>query len=160
MQTPNKHKKLYFWPVMAVYFLVIGSAFLLLSTNQSKKFDIKNIYQASSAPGNIMLVLSNDKILGNYLVDKVGMTLYTFKNDPLNQSQCTGECSQNWPPLLIEPDAALGLGLTGTLGAIERVDGTVQLTYNGQALYHYFKDKNMGDTYGDGINNLWQLARP
>lgn len=159
MQNNNKKKQAHFWPIMALYFLVIGSALLLFSTKPNK-LNIRNFYQAEKVGSNIVVLLNNNELLGNYLVDKAGMTLYTFKNDVPNQSQCLGDCIKNWPPLLNEPDMALGLGLAGVLGVIERSDGDVQLTYNGQALYHYIKDKNMGDTFGQGINKLWYVATP
>lgn len=157
MQKTNKNKKLYFWPVMAIYFLVIGSAFLLFSSKAS----VQKLRQPKQiANHNIVILLNNDQLLGNYLVDKSGLTLYTFKNDNLNESKCLGDCIKNWPPLLNEPDMSLGLGLTGILGAIERPDGQIQITYNGKPLYRYIKDKNVGEAFGQGMNKLWYIAKP
>ena len=155
----NKKKQAHFWPIMALYFLVIGSALLLFSAKSNKSI-ITSLYQAEPAASNIVLLVNSDEILGNYLVDKSGMTLYTFKNDGAGQSKCLDTCSKDWPPLLNEADMALGLGLSGVLGAIERNDGQVQITYNGQPLYYYSKDKKMGDVLGQGINKLWYIARP
>lgn len=161
---PNIKNKLtkkqpHFWPIMALYFLVIGSALLLFSV-KDQKLDVVYINQRPKLSTNLVILLNNDKVLGNYLVNKSGRTLYTFKNDGPNESKCVAECIKNWPPLLIEADAGLGLGLTGVLGSIERSDGQVQLTYNAQPLYLYSQDKQMGDALGEGINKLWYVAKP
>lgn len=155
----NKKKQAHFWPIMALYFLVIGSALLLFSAKSNRSI-ITSLYQTEPAASNIVLLINSDAILGNYLVDKSGITLYTFKNDTAGQSKCLDACSKEWPPLLNEADMALGLGLNGVLGAIERSDGQVQITYNGQPLYYYIKDKKMGDILGQGVNKLWYIARP
>ena len=159
IKNPSRKKQPHFWPIMALYFLVIGSALLLFSV-KDKKIDVVYLNQRPKLSANLVVLLNSDKILGNYLVDKSGRTLYTFKNDGLNESKCLDECSQNWPPLLLEANAGLGLGLTGVLGAIERSDGQIQLTYNSQPLYLYIKDKQMGDALGQGINKLWYIAKP
>ena len=39
------------------------------------------------------------------LVDAKGMALYTYDKDATGVSNCTGQCAQNWPPLLAEAGA-------------------------------------------------------
>jgi predicted lipoprotein with Yx(FWY)xxD motif len=46
---------------------------------------------------------------------------------------------------------------------IARKDGTKQVTYNGHPLYFYFKDKDEGDTYGQGSKTFgapWYVLAP
>ena len=68
--------------------------------------------------------------LGTYLVGPEGRTLYYFTRDVTpGQSVCFGGCLEAWPPLLVgEGQELVGAeGVTGTLGAAPRDDGTMQL---------------------------------
>jgi predicted lipoprotein with Yx(FWY)xxD motif len=98
--------------------------------------------------------------LGNILVDSKGMTLYTWKNDSPNQSNCTAGCAQIWPPLTVPdnvtPTAAVGV--PGNLAVIDRSDGSHQVAYNGMLLYRYTQDSQPGDANGQGLNNLWYVV--
>jgi hypothetical protein len=40
------------------------------------------------------------------------------------------------------------------LGTITRPDGTTQVTLQGTRLYTFVKDKDDGDTYGQGVNRV------
>ena len=86
-----------------------------------------------------------------------GMTLYTFDRDTVpGQSACNGACATNWPPLTVS---------TGTLATKEypliiRMDGTRQVTLEGQPLYYYAKDAKRGETTGDGRGEgAWKINR-
>ncbi|MCF6304480.1 MAG: hypothetical protein L3J33_03840 [Rhodobacteraceae bacterium] len=43
---------------------------------------------------------------------------------------------------------------------IQRSNGSFQAAYKGQPLYLSILDKKIGDINGDGIGNVWFLARP
>jgi len=43
---------------------------------------------------------------------------------------------------------------------IRRDDGTSQWAYKGKPLYFWAKDAKPGDRSGDGVNQVWHLARP
>ncbi len=90
------------------------------------------------------------------IVDANHMTLYTFDNDAEGQSSCYDACAQNWPPLAGDAEMTLpeGYGLT------ERTDGSMQITYNNQPLYLWINDTNPGDMTGDGVKDVWHVARP
>jgi predicted lipoprotein with Yx(FWY)xxD motif len=98
------------------------------------------------------------KVSSGILTNPAGMTLYTFDKDPVGEgrSVCNGECAVRWPPLL----AGASDQARGDYGIITRDDGSRQWTYKGKPLYLWFKDQKPGDTTGDGVNNVWRVAKP
>jgi predicted lipoprotein with Yx(FWY)xxD motif len=100
--------------------------------------------------------------LGTYLVDAEGLTLYYFTKDVTpGQSVCTGACLEAWPPLLLEEGETLaaGEGVSGTLGAFARDDGSMQATYRGRPLYYWQGDAAAGETNGEGVGGVWFVAQ-
>jgi predicted lipoprotein with Yx(FWY)xxD motif len=90
------------------------------------------------------------------------MTVYLFEADKTGASACTGACAQVWPPVTGSPKALSG-AMSADLGTITRPDGTKQVTYKGHPLYRYVKDKDDGDTYGQGLKNFgaeWYALSP
>jgi predicted lipoprotein with Yx(FWY)xxD motif len=58
---------------------------------------------------------------------------------------------------------ATGGALATKLATITRSDGTTQVTYNGHPLYHYAKDGDAGDAYGQGVKGFgagWYVLGP
>jgi len=43
---------------------------------------------------------------------------------------------------------------------ITRDDGKKQWAYKGKPLYFWVGDTKVGDKTGDGVNKVWQLAKP
>ncbi len=97
-----------------------------------------------------------DTSKGKALANAKGMTLYTFDRDASGKSNCTGQCAQNWPPLL----AASGAAPSGDWSLVSRDDGAKQWAYKGKPLYTWARDAKPGDTTGDGVNNVWHIAKP
>ena len=93
---------------------------------------------------------------GDVLVDQNGMTLYTFDRDSGLKSVCNAQCAADWPPLV----AAKGAKRAGRYAIIARDDGRRQWAYQGKPLYLRATDREPGDRSGDGVDNLWRLARP
>jgi predicted lipoprotein with Yx(FWY)xxD motif len=92
------------------------------------------------------------------LVGPNGMTVYTYAKDGKNSgmSECYDECAKNWPPLTVAP----GTVATKEFPLIIRMDGTRQVTLEGQPLYYYAKDTQRGETTGDGRGEgAWKLNR-
>lgn len=87
-----------------------------------------------------------------------GMSLYTFDKDTAGsgKSVCNGPCAANWPPLAATAEAKA----SGDYSVVTRDDGNKQWAYKGKPLYFWIKDSQPGDTSGDGVNNVWHLARP
>lgn len=98
------------------------------------------------------------KISSGIFTNQAGMTLYTFDKDPAGEgkSVCNGDCAVRWPPLMAGPSDQA----RGDFGIVTRDDGSRQWTYKGKPLYLWFKDQKPGDTSGDGVNNVWRVARP
>ncbi|TFZ04942.1 hypothetical protein [Ramlibacter rhizophilus] len=98
------------------------------------------------------------KAADGVLVGTNGMTLYTFDRDPAGagKSMCNGPCATNWPPLMATGDAKA----EGDWTVVTRDDGAKQWAYKGKPLYFWAKDSKAGDRTGDGVNNVWKLAKP
>ena len=107
--------------------------------------------QALAAP-----VQQTDTPQGAILTNEVGMSLYVFDKDTQGVSNCNSQCADNWPPLAAATDDQAD----GDYGIVTRADGSLQWSYKGQPLYLWVKDKAAGDTTGDGVKNVWHLARP
>ncbi len=98
------------------------------------------------------------KVSGGMLTGSDGMTLYTFDKDVAGdgKSACTGPCAEKWPPL----DAPAGAKPTGDFTIVTRDDGTHQWAYKGKPLYFWSNDKAPGDKTGDGVKQVWHVAKP
>ena len=101
-------------------------------------------------------IKTGDSAIGPVLTDANGMTLYTFDKDEGGTSACYDKCAVNWPPLV----APAGAEAEDDYGLIERTDGTKQWTYYGKPLYLWIKDAAPGDVTGDGVNEVWHVAKP
>lgn len=95
---------------------------------------------------------------GGVLTGGNGMTLYTFDRDAAGsgKSVCNAGCAANWPPLLVTG----GASASGDYSVIRRDDGSEQWAFKGKPLYYWAKDQKPGDQTGDGINQVWHVARP
>jgi len=110
-----------------------------------------------AAPGTFVV---NDN--GSLVLAESGLSLYTFDNDSAGLSNCEGSaddintCAGKWPPLLADDGAVATMAMT----LISRSDGQQQWAMKGQALYTWYLDSAQGDIGGDGVNDVWHLARP
>ncbi len=116
-----------------------------------------------AATGATISVVANGK-LGQILVDGKGMTVYLFVADTGSASTCYTSCATIWPPVLTTGAPQAGTGADASLlGTTTRTDGKVEVTYAGHPLYYFFKDKQPGDTTGQGVNGfgaLWWVLSP
>lgn len=98
------------------------------------------------------------KVADGVLVGPNGMTLYTFDKDTAGsgKSVCNGPCAVNWPPFTASAiDQA-----SGDFSIITRDDGAKQWAVKGKPVYYWIKDTKPGDKTGDGVNKVWQVAKP
>jgi predicted lipoprotein with Yx(FWY)xxD motif len=109
---------------------------------------------------NHAIKLSEKDGVGKYFTDSKGMTLYVFKKDSPGKSVCAGPCVVKWP-LYFREMVAVPEGLNAKdFGAITREDGKRQTTYKGGPLYYFEGDKAPGDIFGQGLGNVWFVAKP
>ncbi len=128
---------------------LIGSG-VLLSARQS-------VAEAAEKAG--LKIMAKEGI-GKYLADGNGITLYRFTKDEMNNSHCLEGCAVNWPPFYFDP-AVVENGLEpGDFAVITRTDSRQQTTYQGMPLYYFKNDKFPGDTFGDGIGDVWFIVTP
>src|SRR3954468_651294 len=102
--------------------------------------------------------------LGRVLVKSRGHTLYLFGKDRKGKSACSGQCATFWPPLIASGKPGVAGGAKASLiGTIKRADGRRQVTYNHHPLYTFVKDKQKGQTKGEGANAFgakWYAVSP
>ena len=114
---------------------------------------------APDAPDAFVLV---EKGHGWTITDDQQMTLYTSKSDTvLGKSNCVNDCAVTWPPYLAPENAVVGKGWS-VIKRIDEIDEVeverLQWAYNDKPLYRYSVDQGPGDTYGEGIGLLWDIA--
>jgi len=114
--------------------------------------------QGAENPSGIQIM--EKEVLGKYLADATGITLYAFKKDEKNSSNCIEGCAANWPPFYLDPSAAVAGFEPGDFATITRSDGLRQTTYKGMPLYYFKNDRYPGDTFGHGIGDAWFLVTP
>lgn len=106
--------------------------------------------------------VSENKFLGQFLVNQTGFTLYYFSDDSKGNgaSTCYEECAAMWPPFyaeeLILPDSLRSVDFA----TITRKDGSKQTTFRGWPLYLYSRDLAAGDTFGSEQKGLWHVIDP
>jgi predicted lipoprotein with Yx(FWY)xxD motif len=114
-----------------------------------------------TAAEELEISVAEDPELGEFLIGPDEMTLYIFTRDEPNQSNCTGDCLVNWPPLFAEDDFNPGEGVDPTLlGTAVLSDGSRIATYNERPLYFWIGDQLPGDTNGQGVGDMWFVISP
>jgi len=98
-------------------------------------------------------------LLGEYLTDGEGNTLYVFLPDDAGPSTCTDACAATWPPLVGAAEAKEGVDAS-LVGIAERDDSADQVTYNGWPLYLFSGDSAPGDINGQGVSDVWFVIDP
>jgi predicted lipoprotein with Yx(FWY)xxD motif len=101
--------------------------------------------------------------LGRTLVDGRGRTLYMFKRDHANKSNCSSACLTVWPAMTasVKPHA-VGGAIAAKIGTI-RAHGRRQVTYAGHPVYYYVGDRRPGDVNGQGLDQFggkWYALLP
>jgi predicted lipoprotein with Yx(FWY)xxD motif len=116
--------------------------------------------KGTPAPGSTVKIGFTEE-LGPFLIDSEGKTLYLFTKDTkAGESACYDKCATSWPAVPAATEMLLPTGIQGTLGAITRTDGTMQLTYNDIPLYYFAKDTKPGDTNGQEVGDVWYIVTP
>jgi predicted lipoprotein with Yx(FWY)xxD motif len=117
---------------------------------------------AAQAKGAVVSIAKTK--LGRIVVNSNGRTLYLFGKDRNGKSACSGQCASFWPPLNTNGKPSVSKGASASLlGTTKRSDGRMQVTYNHHPLYMFAKDKNAGQTNGEGVKAFgaeWYVISP
>jgi predicted lipoprotein with Yx(FWY)xxD motif len=113
--------------------------------------------QSSSASGSgsagLVKTAANSAVGGTILVNAQGLTLYRLSGETAGKLICTSTvCLQNWHPLVATN--AKPSGTVGSLTAIKRPGGTMQVAYKGHPLYTFVGDKSPGQDKGQGVKDV------
>lgn len=131
------------------------------------------------------LAVQEHEVLGSYLTDSHGRTLYIVVDDDDQSVGCAGECAEAWPPFTLESiDSMMGESMSGDamsdesmegdemamatldpelVGTVARDDGTTQVTYQGHPLYYFVGDEDPGEVNCQAIENFggtWYVIAP
>jgi predicted lipoprotein with Yx(FWY)xxD motif len=111
---------------------------------------------ATSDGSGVEVDLADNAELGQILVDSDGRTLYLFeKDDEGDESYCSGECANAWPPLITKGEPQAGSGIDASkVTTFTRDDGTTQVSYADHPLYYYAGDQAPGDTTGNELDQF------
>jgi predicted lipoprotein with Yx(FWY)xxD motif len=114
-------------------------------------------FTACSSIKTTPAIVSADMLTGNN-----GMTLYVFDKDVAGsgKSVCNGPCAANWPPLIASDFALNSDSASSDFTLVVRDDGKKQWALKGKPLYYWVKDQKPGDKTGEGVNNVWHVAKP
>lgn len=95
----------------------------------------------------------NSPVVGRYLTNSSGFTLYIYTLDHPNRSTsaCYSSCAMRWSPFYTTT-LSLAPELNATyFSTITRTDGSKQLIYKGYPLYLFVGDHKAGDISGQGV---------
>ena len=86
--------------------------------------------------------------------------MYYYRSDPMFKATCTGQCAQDWPPVLAPQGmmtVSSTMALPKQLSVHQTANGT-QVFYDGHALYTYGADMQAGVATGRGQDMMWYLV--
>lgn len=109
--------------------------------------------------------VSKNPVYGDILIGPDGMTLYTFANDAGTDVGCADSCAENWQPLVVteKPTASTQIAQNVSFfkrRSREKRGERFQITYKGKPLYYFSRDERPGDVKGQGLADLWSVAKP
>jgi len=113
----------------------------------------------AAGPGPIRLSVASTAL--GETVTSDGWTVYRFEADSREPpaSLCENDCLLAWPPLLTDGSPPRLEGVDPALvGALQRTDGTVQITLAGWPLYRFVDDIQPGDTTGENVGGNWSAV--
>ncbi len=96
----------------------------------------------------------------NVLMTNKGFAVYYNMSDPMFKATCTGQCAQDWPPVLA-PQGIMAITSSMTLPRMLSVHQTAngaQVFYDGHALYTYGADMQAGVATGRAQDMVWYLV--
>lgn len=119
----------------------------------------------SSGQSHVELWAVQSGPLGVVVTDGDGRPIYRYDRDGTKPptSACTGDCTKQWPPVVLSGDGRPELdGVNPALvGTLQRPDGQRQVTLAGWPIYrHTGDDGGLTTTYGNGADGAWFAISP
>lgn len=118
---------------------------------------------SAATPAKAVTITTKHDKLGTVLAaGSEQRTVYLFEADKTSKSNCMSACASNWPPVIGKPKA-ISRAQSSDLSTTTRPDGQRQVTYKGHPLYYFYKDKDAGDAYGQGLKAFgaeWYVLAP
>jgi predicted lipoprotein with Yx(FWY)xxD motif len=96
----------------------------------------------------------------NVLMTNKGFAVYYNRSDPMFKATCTGQCAQDWPPVLA-PQGMMGISSSVMLPrqlSVHQTPNGAQVFYDGHALYTYAADMQAGTATGRAQDMVWYLV--
>lgn len=104
----------------------------------------------------------SSSVLGTYLADDNGLTLYTYSKDAAKVSNCSAACLMTWVPY------GPGVSAAGTfsmpmmpvnVGVTKGNNGMLQFTWKEMPVYRFVSDKKPGDAMGQDQGGVWSVIK-
>jgi predicted lipoprotein with Yx(FWY)xxD motif len=151
-------------PTLAASLLLAacGSSSSSSTTSAASSSASTSTASSSQSSGSTVKTASISSVGGTVLVDAQGMTLYHLSVEHAGKFICTSSaCLAVWHPLIVSSGSKPS-GSVGSLGVIKRPDGVMQVTYKGEPLYTFVKDRSPGQATGQGFKDVgtWTVATP
>jgi predicted lipoprotein with Yx(FWY)xxD motif len=119
---------------------------------------------ASGGGAAVVLSVKHGKLGTILAAGPKHLTVYLFEGDKGTSSACSGACAALWPPVTTSGTVTGATGVAkAQLATLTRPDGSKQVTYAGHPLYYFTRDKDDGDSYGEGIKSFgssWYVLAP
>jgi len=96
----------------------------------------------------------------NVLMTNKGFAVYYYRADPMFKATCTGQCAQDWPPVLA-PQGMMAVSSSMVLPrqlSVHQTPNGAQVFYDGHALYTYAADMHAGTATGRAQGMVWYLV--
>jgi predicted lipoprotein with Yx(FWY)xxD motif len=104
---------------------------------------------------SVLISAVKNKKLGTFL-ESGGRAVYTLQ---ASSTACTAACLKVWPAVVLPTGttkATAGNGVSSSkLGVMKTASGTLQVTYDGKALYTFVGDTSKGDVKGNKLTDTW-----
>jgi predicted lipoprotein with Yx(FWY)xxD motif len=105
-----------------------------------------------------MATINGTKV--NVLMTNKGFAVYYNRSDPMFKASCTGQCAQDWPPVLA-PKGMMTVDSSIMLPrqlSVHQTPNGAQVFYDGHALYTYAADMQAGTATGRAQDKVWYLV--
>jgi predicted lipoprotein with Yx(FWY)xxD motif len=136
---------------------VVVGAVLLLTACGGGGTDTESSPDTTPSPVTTVSVAQIGGV-GRILVDSAGQALYSADEEADSSVLCTEACLSFWTPLTLDEREPTAASVPGTLGVVERPDGSMQVTHDGKRLYSFAEDKP-GEVTGDGFADAFDGQR-